>query len=198
MKRRRLVCGLVVGLALVAIAIVVSLAFAGRARNLAAVESAVRARFPQVAQISTGALAAWLGDPARAAPRLLDVRTAAEYAVSHLPGARRVEPGVAPPRWLVALAHDTPMVAYCAVGYRSSAYVERLKQLGFSRIYNLQGSIFAWANEERGLVRGTVPTALVHPYDAVWGRLLDPEHRAVVSPAEEERSAPARRPSAGT
>lgn len=39
---------------------------------------------PEVAAISTGELANWLADGSRPPPLALDVRTAAEHAVSHL------------------------------------------------------------------------------------------------------------------
>jgi hypothetical protein len=45
-------------------------------------------------------------------------------------------------------------------------------------VRNLDGSIFAWANEGRPLERNGQPAQLVHPYDALWGKLLDPARRA--------------------
>jgi len=47
--------------------------------------------------------------------------------------------------------------------------------VGKSRpIYNLEGSLFKWANESRPLVDNSgSPTKLVHPYNNVWGRLLE-------------------------
>lgn len=144
--------------------------------DLESIEKAVRLRFPAVEQVSTEALARELesADP----PLLLDVRTPAEHAVSHLPGARWVAPDDALPDWLLEVPRATPIVAYCAVGYRSSAYVERLREAGFTDIANLEGSIFAWANEDRPLVRGAEPAAEVHPFDATWGRLLEASKRA--------------------
>jgi rhodanese-related sulfurtransferase len=50
------------------------------------------ASFPQVSKINTGELAALLADPSAKKPILIDVRTKAEFEVSHLLGARRVEP----------------------------------------------------------------------------------------------------------
>ena len=52
----------------------------------------VRRHFRDVAQLSTADLAAWLKDSKREQPVLLDTRTEKEFAVSHLPGAIRVEP----------------------------------------------------------------------------------------------------------
>lgn len=47
------------------------------------------------------------------------------------------------------------------------------------QVYNLEGSIFKWANEGRPLVDPTGNTAkLCHPYSAVWGKLLNKELRS--------------------
>lgn len=139
-----------------------------------AVKARIRKEFPAVPQLGTGALAARLEGER---PLLLDVRTLAEYEVSHLAGARRVEPGAMPE---LGVPKDTPIVTYCSVGYRSSALAQRLRAAGYTRVENLEGSIFQWANEGRPLVRDGQPAKLVHPFDAVWGRLLDKERRAVV------------------
>ncbi len=154
----------------------------GQPDDLAAAVATVRERYPRIEQLSTEGLAAWLADEGRVAPILVDVRTAAEYGVSHLPAARRAEPGAALPAWLLELPRETPIVAYCAVGFRSSAFAERLVAAGFQDARNLEGSIFAWANEGRPLVRtgDGLATGEVHPYDATWGRLLDPGHHAAV------------------
>jgi hypothetical protein len=50
---------------------------------------------------------------------------------------------------------------------------------GVSPVYNLEGSIFAWANEGRALQSPRGPTEWVHPYNAVFGLLLAKPHRAV-------------------
>jgi rhodanese-related sulfurtransferase len=132
--------------------------------------------FPNVPQITTGDLAAWLADEQRAKPILLDVRKGEEFAVSHLAGARRVDPEALATQ--LDLAKDTPIVTYCSVGYRSSALAERLRQAGYTQVQNLDGSIFQWANEDRPLVRDGKPATQVHPYSALWGGLLKRERRA--------------------
>lgn len=130
-------------------------------------------RHPGVDWIDTSALAASLDDPdPEARPRLLDSRTEAEYAVSHLAGATRVDPDDAqldPTDW----PHDTLIVVYCSVGYRSAAVARRLGRAGFTRVYNLQGGIFEWANEDRPVERDGVRVEVVHPYGGVWGQMLD-------------------------
>jgi rhodanese-related sulfurtransferase len=148
-----------------------------------AVEALVRARHADVPTVTTAELAAWLDDPARTAPALLDAREPPEYAVSHLPGARRVDPGAGGSALADALPdidRRRPVVVYCSVGVRSGGVAARLADAGFERVWNLEGSIFRWANEGRPLVRDGRPVREVHPYDAVWGRLLRPDLRADV------------------
>ena len=146
--------------------------------DLAEVKAMVRARFPAAPQISTADLAAWLADETRTQPILLDVRAVAEFEISHLPGAHRAADMQAARRILEGVDKDAAIVAYCAVGYRSSQLVERLRAGGFSNVSSLEGSIFQWANESRKIYRGDAPVQLVHPFDEKWGRLLKPSLRA--------------------
>ena len=108
---------------------------------------------------------------------IIDVRSEAEFAVSHLRGARNCVSV-----WQVKAALETntwPVVVYCSVGYRSSALAEKLQRSGITNVWNLEGSLFAWANEGRPVYRGetTLKPVRVHPYDAKWGQLLKPELR---------------------
>jgi rhodanese-related sulfurtransferase len=134
--------------------------------------------FPEVAWISTEELANWLADNGRPAPLLLDVRTPEEWNVSHLPGARHAEPKASVESVTAGISKETPIVTYCAVGYRSAEMAKRLRAGGFSNVRNLEGSIFEWANERRPLVRNEQPVSRVHPYNALWGRLLADDVRA--------------------
>jgi hypothetical protein len=43
---------------------------------------------------------------------------------------------------------------------------------------NLEGSIFQWANECRPVYRDAAEVQQVHPYDGIWGKLLDKDLRA--------------------
>ncbi|MDB9529145.1 rhodanese-like domain-containing protein [Oscillatoria sp. CS-180] len=141
-------------------------------RNLAWiwVKRWVRRQFPQVPSISTEDLAAWLSQDSPS-PVLLDVRHEEEYAVSHLPGARRLTTVEAVQR--SHISPEMPLVLYCSVGYRSARLAERLQAAGYNHVVNLEGSIFEWHNQGRPLVtdQGTVQN--VHPYDRTWGLLLD-------------------------
>ncbi|MEO1147632.1 MAG: rhodanese-like domain-containing protein [Cyanobacteria bacterium J06638_22] len=134
------------------------------------VRQLVRWRFTHVRSISTDALADWLEQPNP--PILLDVREVEEFAVSHLPNAYHT-PTVAAVHHLFVEA-DTPIVAYCSVGYRSAQFVQQLQAAGFSQAMNLEGSIFQWANEGRSLLRDGQPVQIIHPYAFLWRGLLHP------------------------
>lgn len=141
----------------------------------------VRRYFPEVRQITTADLAAELDGPNP--PVLLDTRTADEFAVSTLPGARQLDPDLADPALADALhdlPKDTPIVLFCSVGYRSSATARRLSRLGFTHVANLEGSLFQWAIESRPLITPAtgLPATTVHPYDRYWGQLLPAQLRA--------------------
>ena len=140
-----------------------------------AVKQRIRAEFPGVEQLQAKELDAWL--ESGEAPLLLDVREEAEYRVSHLRGAVRVDPA-SEPALPPGIARDTPIVTYCSVGYRSSAVAERLEEQGYTRVWNLEGSIFEWANQGLPVVRGGEEVRQVHPYSREWEPLLDAGLRA--------------------
>ncbi len=152
----------------------------GYAERWGVIRSEIARNFPRVERISTQELAREI--ERQPPPVILDVRTEAEFAVSHLVGARRVEPGSDP--FQISLRKDTPIVTYCSVGYRSAAFAERLKAAGYTRVRNLDGSIFQWANEGRPLWRDGQATHKVHPYNGIWGTLLNAEYRASVPDAD--------------
>src|ERR1700730_5653613 len=85
-------------------------------------------QFPQVQWITTRELADWLEDRHRLPPVLLDIRTVEEWNVSHLPGARRVDPGASAEMALPGATRDVPVVTYCAAGHRSTEFTTRLRR----------------------------------------------------------------------
>ena len=133
--------------------------------------------FPGVEQLTVETLSTWL-ESDEPPPLLLDVREEAEYGVSHLRGAVRVEPGLELPTLPAGIGKDTAIVTYCSVGYRSSRLAAQLKEAGYTRVASLKGSIFDWANKGHPVVRGGGEVRQVHPYDERWGRLLDAELHA--------------------
>ena len=146
------------------------------------VNAKIRHDFPQVRRITTAELAAWLKDEKRVPPLLLDVRTRAEFEVSHLKNARHVEPDASVDA--IQERKDRPIVTYCSVGYRSGAFAEKLRVAGFTNVVNLEGSIFKWANEDRPIFRNGQGVEKVHPFNGAWGLLLQKKYRAKVAPVD--------------
>jgi rhodanese-related sulfurtransferase len=149
------------------------------ARTWNDIQTIIRGQFPDVPQIPPRQLAEWL---AGAGPTndltIIDARGAEEYALSHLPHAIHA-PSVTAVQQQVP-RRNARIVTYCAVGYRSSALAEKLRRAGYTNVHNLEGAIFAWANEGRPLNRGEIELhpPRVHAFDSKWGQLLKPELRA--------------------
>ncbi len=170
----------------------VALAFGGlvftAAGDLDRIKAQIRKEFPSVRQLSTDELKKRLDRrlDQRDRPLLLDVREAEEVAVSRLPGALRVDPSAtaadafAQLPELAASARDREIVVYCSVGYRSSQFAEVLAAEGFSRVSNLEGSIFEWAEKGYLLVQGQEEQKVykVHPYSRAWAWLVPEPLRA--------------------
>ena len=128
----------------------------------------IRRQFPTVQQLSTKTLANWL-ENSEPKLQLIDTRNQEEFLVSHLPNAKHI------PDLETAKGNLDPnvtIVAYCSVGYRSSRLAEQLQQLGYPQVWNLEGSIFQWSNEDRILKQNGKPTQNVHPYSKSWKWLL--------------------------
>ena len=133
----------------------------------------VREAFPDVPRMTTWQLAAMRVDDAAPDIVLLDARTAAEFNVSHLPGAVLASDTRMALDALEANDPERTVVVYCSVGYRSSRLAKDLRARGFENVSNLEGSLFQWANEGRPLFRGDERVYQAHPFDEEWGQLLD-------------------------
>lgn len=123
-----------------------------------------------VPTVAPAALARELAGPG--APLLLDVRTPAEFGVSHLQGARFVNFDSLAAEQLPDVPRSRPVVVYCSVGVRSERLGEHLHALGFQQVRNLYGGLFEWVNEGYPVYNANGLTANVHPYSAVWSPWL--------------------------
>jgi rhodanese-related sulfurtransferase len=148
----------------------------GGPATLDATISDVARRWPEIGHITPAALDRMM---AKRNAIVFDVRTPQEYAVSHLPGAIHVAPGMRARDFLERYGGKVKgkaAVFYCSVGVRSSRMAEKvadgLKARGATAVDDLAGGIFAWHGERRALVDAKGSTDFVHPYDASWGRLL--------------------------
>lgn len=146
-----------------------------------------------VAQLDVEALAKMMSQPDLV---LLDVRAADEFAVSHLPGAIRVDPSLSGARFLAAFAdrlEGKQVVFYCSVGRRSTALAERAQAAGLeaAAVYNLRGGIFRWHGRNMPLVDAEGPTDVAHPYNWFWQRVMPrPEASAYHPSARADARAP--------
>lgn len=164
-----------------------------RQRDLAGALALARRDYPNVPRIQVSDLQAQLNshDPSRPKPQLFDVRTAEEFAVSCIPGARRVEPNARVRTVREMMDRSRPAVFYCSLGYRSSALVSALQDAGITNnIYNLEGSIFAWANAGLPLENPAThqPATKVHPFSISYSRLLKPGLATPIRAAESARN----------
>jgi monothiol glutaredoxin len=74
---------------------------------------------------------------------IFDVRTPAERTLAKVEGDRFLDDeGL---EAVEALAKDAPMVFYCHHGHRSRSVAQHFVAKGFTRVYNLEGGIDAWA-----------------------------------------------------
>jgi rhodanese-related sulfurtransferase len=115
------------------------------------VKDEVRARFPTVKFIKSVDLQEWMATRTIVPPVLLDVRTAAEFEFSHLPGARRVASGGSLTENQLAGLESAKVVVYDSVGFDAAAFASGLLTRNFIDVQVLEGGIFLWANEGRVL-----------------------------------------------
>ncbi len=131
--------------------------------------------WPEVPQMSARELVQRIATGGEAIPLLIDVRTREEYEVSHLPGAIWAESPNQIASAMRGVSDRQPVVLYCSVGVRSSRAAAKLMQSRLANVFNLQGSIFKWANEGRPLIANDHTVHVVHPYNERWGVLLNPK-----------------------
>ncbi len=110
-------------------------------------------------------------------PQLLDVRTPEEYAVEHLENASNVN-------WngndfvskVEKLDKSQPVFVYCKVGGRSSQAADKLAELGFAAIYNLDGGIMKWQGKKTSNVSS--PKGLT---SAEFEKLINSDKKVIIN-----------------
>ena len=67
----------------------------------------------------------------------------------------------------------TAIVVYCSLGIRSEKIAKRIKDKGYTNVYNLYGGIFEWKNNNFQ-VQDTLgkTTEKVHAFNKSWGKWL--------------------------
>ncbi|KAM8797471.1 uncharacterized protein ACNFOS_009417 [Eudromia elegans] len=156
----------------------------------------VQKSFPNVESVSTETLQSWLEEKPEEL-LVLDIRKADEFEVSHLPGAIRIDPEnnniqeILQKHLQKEPEKQKRVVCYCTVGYRASLTAQSLNEFlssecgqrlkPFLKIYNAEGGLAKWAREGKGMVdKWERSTHLVHPYNAEWAKLLEPELQAQI------------------
>ena len=87
---------------------------------------------------------------------LIDVREPFEYKGRRVPGAVNKPSTGNIDRYALSIDTTTTIFLYCTTEYRSSRVATRLRELGFSRIFLLQGGITYWISEGYPTERGRV------------------------------------------
>lgn len=86
---------------------------------------------------------------------LLDVRTPAEFAAGHLAGAQNVDVEAADFGQQIATLDKTKSYAvYCRSANRSKVAMTAMQQLGFTKLFDLDGGINAWKSAGGEVVTG--------------------------------------------
>jgi rhodanese-related sulfurtransferase len=80
---------------------------------------------------------------------ILDTRTAQEFALNHLKGAKNID--IKSPDFMGSVAKldkDGVYLAYCRGGVRSAKAMNLMKEWGFRTVYNLGGGLMKWQAEK--------------------------------------------------
>ena len=84
---------------------------------------------------------------------LLDVRSNEEFAAGHIQGAINIPHDQLAER-LGELSKGEGLIVYCRSGRRAGLAAALLQQAGFKELYELEGHILKWQEEQRPLVTG--------------------------------------------
>jgi len=97
-------------------------------------------------QIAPQQLKAWLDDPSRKPPLLLDVREPWEFGICRIPGSVHMPMQTIPAR-LHELDPGREVVVVCHHGHRSFQVGAFLERNGFTAVHNLFGGVDGWAKQ---------------------------------------------------
>ena len=76
---------------------------------------------------------------------VLDVRTKEEFDKGHIPGSKMIDfTGDDFEQQVAKLDKNKTYLVHCASGGRSARATKKMEQLGFSKLYNLEGGMGAW------------------------------------------------------
>lgn len=81
--------------------------------------------------------------------QLVDVRTKEEFTRSHLKGAQNI--CVTDDNFkekVKTLDKNMPVYVYCKKGVRSANAARKLKKMGFTKVYDMEGGILLWEKKK--------------------------------------------------
>lgn len=107
---------------------------------------------------------------------ILDAREEKEYEVSHLQNAICVGYNQFDlKKTLSKLPTDknAKIIVYCSLGIRSEVVSAKIREAGYTNVYNLYGGIFEWKNNDFQVVDTLgKPTEKVHAFNKSWSKWL--------------------------
>ena len=81
-------------------------------------------------------------------PQLIDVRTPEEFEAGTLDGAINIDFRAASFEAEIAkLDKDRPVFVFCRSGGRSGKSYKKMKNIGFSEVYDMEGGYSAWTKQ---------------------------------------------------
>ena len=90
--------------------------------------------------------------------QLVDVRNQEEYKASHLKGAQNIcVDNDDFDKRIKSLDKNQPVYVYCKKGSQSAKAAEKLKKLGFTKVYDLDGGIRTWDEKNLELEEYNLP-----------------------------------------
>ncbi|WP_298416860.1 rhodanese-like domain-containing protein [uncultured Kordia sp.] len=103
---------------------------------------------------------------------LLDSREKVEFETSHIKNAVCVgydKFKLKKIKKLLPKDKTKPIVVYCSLGIRSEDVAEKLKEAGYTNVYNLYGGIFEWKNQNQTVIdTNGQTTENVHTFNEDW------------------------------
>lgn len=107
------------------------------------------------------------------APRLLDVRTPAEFETAHIPGAYNVPLDILKEHRQEILTHlDEDVVLMCQSGQRAAQAEQSLAAAGLANVHVLEGGMLAWERAAGPVNRGRQRWGLERQVRLVAGSIV--------------------------
>lgn len=112
--------------------------------------------------------------------QILDVRTADEFSGGHLDHAQNIDwyEKEAFEKKIAALDKSKPVFVYCMAGSRSHRAAEKLHNMGFSQVYDLEGGIVKW--NAAGLSGEKEPEKIIGMCSQEYGDLIKSDQKVLV------------------